>query len=342
MAERSIDYLKQEFRDGERPSGADFADLIESFVSKVDDSVSVDSNSNLNIPGGINVGNVEEGQAGTLRFNSGQLQIYDGAQWNNVGDEGGAFTPVDGGPAVAFGGGNVGIGNFDTAPTSRLEVNLGQTPADRVRFGNAAISNGRATFQNTAQFSHQELSGNNTGFALRQGPSGEVNLNAPTSRPITISHNGSQPRVLIAADTGQVVVANNTPLSADPTMVFQVSGNAGKNQGGNTWAIISDARLKQDIRPFKDGLDKLLQVRPVRFRYNGELNTNPQQEEIGVIGQEIQEVFPYMTTEQGKDDVLLFNSHALTYVMVNAIQELAKKVAALESRLHKIEQPISR
>ena len=32
MSERTRDFLKPEFKDGERPSGADFADLIDSFA----------------------------------------------------------------------------------------------------------------------------------------------------------------------------------------------------------------------------------------------------------------------------------------------------------------------
>ena len=35
------------------------------------------------------------------------------------------------------------------------------------------------------------------------------------------------------------------------------------------------------------------------------------------------------------NEVMLFNSHALTFVMVNAIQELAGKVKELESALEK-------
>lgn len=339
MTKRSKDYLKHEFRDGERPTGADFSDLIDSFVAKIDDSVDVDGDGNLDIGGGLNLGDATNGQAGTLRFNGGQLQIFDGASWNNVGGSGGAFSPVDSGPNVAFDGGNVGIGTFATAPTFRLEVDLGNNAGagDRVRFGRAVISNGQGASQTAAQFSHQDQSSGNNTFALRQEPAGAVHLNAPTNQPITLSHNRLQARVFIAP-TGQVVIANNALLSPDAGITLQVNGQAGKNQGGNTWAVISDARLKHDIRPFEDGLEKLLEIKPVRFRYNGELNTNPEEEEIGVIGQEIQKVFPYMTSNGSKDEVLMFNSHALTYVMVNAIQELAKKVKELEARFVKVEE----
>jgi hypothetical protein len=346
MAERSKNYLKQEFRDGERPTGADFGDLVDSYLNKVDDQVTVDGDSNLDIPGGLNLGDATTGQPGTLRFNGGQLQIFDGTNWNNVaGGGGGAFTPVGAGPHVAFGGGNVGIGTFATPPDFRLEVPLGNNTAasDRVRFGSAAIHNGTGASQNAANFSHQDQSTGNSNFALRQGPTGDVNLNAPTTQSITISHNRTTARLFVAPNSGQVVIAGNALLTPDPGTVLQVNGQAGKTTGGGTWATISDVRLKQDIRPFEDGLDKLLQVQPIRFRYNGQLNTNAELEEVGVIGQEIEQVFPYMTSHgkapqaqtdgNGDDDLLMFNSNALTYVMLNAIKELSQKVQELEARL---------
>ncbi|MEN8228458.1 MAG: tail fiber domain-containing protein [Bacteroidota bacterium] len=340
MAERSKSYLKQEFRDGERPTGADFGDFIDSFLNKVDDSINFDAEGNLDIPNGINLGNVPSGQTGTLRFNAGQVQFFDGATWNDLGGGGGAFSPVGPGPNVSFNGGNVGIDTGASDPAYKLEVSLGNNTGqgERVKFGRAVISNGQGASQNYGQFSHETHSSNNS-FAIRQGTSGDVFLNAPSGQPIRITHNRTQARLFVAPE-GPVVIANNSLLSTNTQFRLQVNGNAGKSQGGNTWSVISDARLKKDIKPFEDGLNKLKKVRPVKFRYNGQLNTDPNQEEIGVVGQEIGKVFPYMTSgeqnnETGKkdDEVVMFNSHALTYVMVNAIKELSKKVEELETRL---------
>ena len=342
MAARNKAYLKQEFRDGERPTGTDFADFIDSYVNLTDDGVSVDSvNRNLNIPAGITVHDVVAGPTGTLRFNAGNLQVFDGANWVNVGGAGGGgFAPVLGGPSIAFNGGNVGIGNFGAAPLFRFEVILGPNTAeaDRVRFGNLTASNGLGAFQNHAQIAHVN-NANNSGFALRQGPAGDVNINAPAAQPIRFSQGGTDVRLFIAPTTGQVVIGNNALISAVATNLLQVNGDAVKT-GAAAWTVVSDQRYKKDVREFDDGLEKLMKVRPVRFRYNGKMNTDTEKEEIGIIGQEIEEVFPYMTSREpvaekaGKEneDVLLFNGGALTYVMVNAIQELTKRVKELEAQ----------
>lgn len=339
MAERSKSYLKQEFRDGERPTGADFADFIDSYWNKVDDNINFDDEGNLDIPNGLALGDVTTGQVGTLRFHGGQVQIFDGTSWNEIGG-GGAFTQVGGGSNVSFNGGNVGIDTGSSDPSYKLEVSLGNNSGttERVKFGRAVISNGQGASQSYGQFSHENHS-SNTAFALRQGLNGDVALNAPNGQPVQITHNRTQARIFISP-TGPVVVGRNSLISNNTNFQLQVNGNAGKTQGGNTWSVLSDVRYKKDIKPFEDGLKKLKMVNPVKFRYNGKLDTNPDQEEIGVIGQEIGKVFPYMTSGNKKkskksegDDIVMFNSHALTYVMVNAIKELSGKVEELETLL---------
>jgi len=347
MPERSRTHLKQEFRDGERPTGADFADFIDSYISKLDDQVTVDAAThNLVINGGVSLGSPASGADGTLRFNAGNLQVSIGGVWTNVGGGGGGgFVPVGGGPSIAFGAGNVGIGNFAIAPTFKLEVELGNNvnTVDRAKFGNAVLANGNGVFASSAQFSHTDHSAGNTNYALRQSPAGDVNINAPNNQPINITHNRTSPRVFISP-TGPTVIGSNALLAGtNATHLLQVQGDAFKNAGGNVWAIPSDVRYKKDIENFKDGLEKLMQVRTVRFKYSGLTeNVSDEQNEVGIIGQEMEQIFPYMISKgvitdeansTRKDDVLMYNGSALTYVMVNAIQELTNRVVELEEQL---------
>ncbi len=107
-----------------------------------------------------------------------------------------------------------------------------------------------------------------------------------------------------------------------------------KNVGGNTWATPSDERLKKDIRPFTDGLDVILKIEPKRYYYNGLAKTNPLQEEFGIIAQDMQKIAPYTVSKHMLDmnksgeeaapkmeEMLVYNSGALTYVTINAIKE---------------------
>lgn len=352
MTERNRDYLKQEFKDGERPSGTDFADLIDSFINKTNDGMSVDTDGNLSLSRGVRLGDSAGTTAGTLRFHGGVVQFHDGTTWMNVASgDSGAFQPIGGSTAVAYGAGNVGIGTFSTPPTYRLEVELGANTAEseRVRFGNAVCSNGSATYQGYACYSHRNHS-SNTDYALRQGPNGNVHINAPTNQPISIRQNGNQIRMGISS-TGNVVVGAEADLSGAGAALLQVAGNtyingnititgeAYKHTAG-AW-LASDVRVKENIRSYEFGLQHLVQIRPVRFRYNGKAGTPAGYEGIGVVGQEIEKIIPGMVQhvkspnpgELDSDDMLLYNDSALTYVLVNAVKELASKVYKLETEL---------
>ncbi len=127
-----------------------------------------------------------------------------------------------------------------------------------------------------------------------------------------------------------------------------------KNVGGNTWATPSDERLKKDIRPFTDGLDVILKIEPKRYYYNGLAKTNPHQEEFGIIAQDMQKIAPYTVSkhmldmnksgEEGApkmEEMLVFNSGALTYVTINAIKEQQKMIEKQSSIIEKQNEKIA-
>ena len=342
MTERTRDFLKPEFRDGERPSGTDFTDLIDSFVNKATDGVSVDGDQNLVLSRGLILGNSAAITAGGLRFSGGQVQFFNGTQWVSLTTgAGGAFQPLGATTAVSYGSGNVGIGSFTAAapPTYKLEVTLGANtgPAEQARFGNAVCASGNAAFAGFALFAHT-ANATNTNFALRQSPNGGVHLNAPTGQPVSIRQNGNSVRMGVSAN-GNVIVGGDSDLPSAGAAVLQVSGEAFKNTGSGAWLIASDARLKEDVRDLEAGLSSLRRVRPVRFRYNGRAGTPAGLAAVGVLGQEIETVFPEMIRRvslgeaQGLDDLRVFDGSALTFVLVNAVKELASKVDQLELRL---------
>jgi hypothetical protein len=96
--------------------------------------------------------------------------------------------------------------------------------------------------------------------------------------------------------------------------------------------------------PFKDGLEIIKKINPIRFQYNGKASTKKGTENIGVSGNEVKKIAPYMiSTRQAKlnpkdkkeTDILVYDSSALIYIAVNAIKELSDKVEALEKKLSK-------
>lgn len=120
---------------------------------------------------------------------------------------------------------------------------------------------------------------------------------------------------------------------------LEVNGTAAKT-GGGSWANPSDERLKKNVKPFTDGLEALLQIRPVIYHYNGKMELDSTREYVGVIAQQIQSIAPYMVEEfKGRDGqhYLSFDGSALTYISINAIQEQQATILTQQAKIKTLE-----
>jgi hypothetical protein len=135
------------------------------------------------------------------------------------------------------------------------------------------------------------------------------------------------------------------------TYDLQLAADSAAKPGTNTWTIASDERLKKDIRPFADGLETLRGIRPIRYTYNGLAGTPKDLEGIGVIAQEIRKVAPYTVgtfrakldeKDESATELYDFNSHALTFVMINAIKELDARTGGGVANLEKPDGGLTR
>jgi hypothetical protein len=127
-------------------------------------------------------------------------------------------------------------------------------------------------------------------------------------------------------------IYSDGPIYGSKTLTL--AGEAYK-PGGGAFAATSDVRVKKDIADFKLGLEAIELLRPIRFRYNGLADTADTGEEyVGVIAQELEKVAPFMVTSVKKKlhkedkqatNVKHVDPSALTYMLVNSVQELAKQ-----------------
>jgi len=351
MTERTRAHMRQEFQDGERPSGTDFADVFDSFLSKQDDGISVDiGTGTMQLNQGLRLGNSADGTLGTLRFNGVDLQIHDGVNFVAIGagGGGGAFETLGSGDVAYTAGNNMGIGTSfsGAAPTFQFEVDLPPNagPGDQVRFGEAVIYRGAGAQAPAAHFAHRTHA-TNQNFALRQRPGGEVNINAPLNVPVFFSQGGTPANTRMAvATSGEIVIGATAPLEPSPNTPLHVSGNAMKSAAGGDWLISSDARVKEDVADYTSGLDTVRDIRPVSFAYNGKAGTERGSRGIGVIGQEIETVMPETITRiklppsrvdepDAMEDLRIYDGSPLVYTLVNAVKELADRVEVLEAQL---------
>ena len=123
-----------------------------------------------------------------------------------------------------------------------------------------------------------------------------------------------------------------------------VYGNAAKSTGGSSWVTFSDARLKENIVPYSDGLASLMKINPVRYNYKANSGCNAAEQYVGILAQDLQKISPYMvstSTQKIASDgsgYLKVDNSAMTYMLINAVKEQQKLIEELKTRLEHLER----
>ncbi len=162
------------------------------------------------------------------------------------------------------------------------------------------------------------------------------------------------------------VIADATPVlnvvNGDEDLFIEdnleVGGNAWK-PGGGSWQTLSDMRLKKDIRDFDGGLETILKINPIWFRYNDRSGIADGREHVGVSAQAMLEVAPFTVREaalgqvviedaSGKESVVdpgegffTYDSSSLVYMLVNAVQEQQKMLDEQRQRIDALEAALA-
>lgn len=200
-----------------------------------------------------------------------------------------------------------------------------------------------------------------------------ANLNSSVTGGVAyvqlLSGSGAANSQLIHTDaTGvmrlQNLAAGASNLSINVDGSFQISSSFAYKPGTPQWQTPSDARIKTVEGDYTAGLDVVLQLNPVFYRYKG--NDTPTAEQssdfadttgalpypaspnyhaaletkafVGLVAQEVETVLPGMVGKRhgfidGVEvpDIRTLDTGELMYTFINAIKELAARVAELEA-----------
>ena len=126
------------------------------------------------------------------------------------------------------------------------------------------------------------------------------------------------------------------------TTNLRILGNGNVQNANNSYGALSDIKLKENIVDATPKLDDLMQVQVRHYNFIGD-----EQKQLGVIAQELEQIFPGMVEESPDRDAegndLGTTTKSVKYsvfvpMLIKAIQELSAKNDALEARLSALEQ----
>jgi hypothetical protein len=144
---------------------------------------------------------------------------------------------------------------------------------------------------------------------------------------------------------GSALIAQSNKIGIGgvvPTQSLDVNGNARfRSVGTGTYysalnitstgvltTSTSDIRLKENIKPLKDGLKKVLNLKGVNFTWKSD-STHAQR--IGFIAQDVEEVLPELVFTNHTDGYKGINYAEITAVLTEAIKEQQAQITTLEA-----------
>ena len=140
---------------------------------------------------------------------------------------------------------------------------------------------------------------------------------------------------LLGFKTGVGGQANAEPANTNACVAMDFA-----SPNGNLWgswklngvpiATTSDIKLKTNIKPLENSLDKVLQLRGVEYD-----RTDYEVHQIGMIAQEVEQVIPDLVQEDSEGTKVLHYQN-LTAVLVEAIKEQQQQINTLNQTVQEL------
>ena len=197
------------------------------------------------------------------------------------------------------------------------------------------------TFSGANTFTQTVSSTSNIGYAVSYG--GNSAFLSATSVQVGAANTGmvNSGTQVVLEFGGAAGFAIDSSGNGYVTNNFTVQYGTGYKPGGGSWAVYSDARLKDNIAPLTGALNKLLELNPVSYSWNYK-NNEPT---VGFIAQEVQKVLPNsVVTAIPLEDQKPFITdnevlgigwqNDMTAYLVGAIKELNLKQVELETKIN--------
>jgi hypothetical protein len=222
---------------------------------------------------------------------------------------------------------------LNTATSTFIDSVLSQSGSQIQNIGGTYYASSGASTLNTAV--SQIFVTNSTATAIASiGQRTYANVNNVGLAFFTAPSAGSAVQRMTINASGNVGIG-----VASASTLLELSTDSASKPTTNTWTISSDERVKTDITPYTTGLNEILAINPVKYRYNGKAGYDPTQGGVGIIAQDIKDIIPETVStyykfleedDEEETELYNFNSHALTFVLINAVKELYLEIQTLK------------
>jgi len=119
------------------------------------------------------------------------------------------------------------------------------------------------------------------------------------------------------------------------------AGTLSTDASGNISA--SDGRFKTVTRTMESGLDKIMKLKPLYYRWNKNSGFNTEFEEVGFIAQDVKKVIPEaVPNEEEENKKLNYSDRAIIATLTKAIQEQQVIIESQDKRIQQLEEMVKK
>lgn len=271
------------------------------------------ANSKMYVPNGLHVGtNISNISAAPGLIVTGSTIFRP----NNIGSSTNLYNLY---PALTGEGGSLAIGWNKSSGNGEIDFISGRA--------NGSTENGGGfAFYDLPKFS-EDIGGSfanaSNGFLI-------CSMKGPTSGNITSGLFKVEGRI----QANSLLVNTSTPaVVASVTQVATFNGQIKATLVNST----SDKRLKQDILPIKNALNKILMLNGVTYNWNKEFDPDTNLDDhnhIGLLAQDVEKIIPQIVhTDNSKNQLKSMTYTELIPVLIEAIKEQQTQINELKNKL---------
>lgn len=175
---------------------------------------------------------------------------------------------------------------------------------------------------------------------------GNINITGDyykNNKILTEWHNNTNDNIY--KNTGNVGIGTATPnykLHVEGQLYAAQGGTSGT--GNTSWTTTSDMHVKTNITKasYVKCYNNVNNIELYRFNYKSVLNNTRDNNQLGFIAQEVEEIFPKsvkknkMMLNNQEEEILALNVTQINYTLFGAVKYLAEKVEALKQKVNNI------
>ena len=105
---------------------------------------------------------------------------------------------------------------------------------------------------------------------------------------------------------------------------------------GQLGTVVSSRRFKEDIHDMNDASQKLMQLRPVSFRYKQAAEDGSKPLQYGLIAEEVAEVYPELAVYSQNGEIQSVRYNLLISMLLNELQHQQAQIKSLQQQIAKL------